>query len=105
MTNQYKKRQSSLTDEINSLRKELSDKDEEIEKLNLRIENMKRDHQQALDEKDLENKTLKKKIEEMSSEFSTMLKVLSYLNPRQLSIRCRLELTWHSGRLMMIRLS
>lgn len=76
MTHQYKQKQETLMSKITSLEAKLDEKDNNIESLNKRIEQMMETNRIDLAAKDNEIQELKKKINDMSTEFSNMLKVL-----------------------------
>lgn len=74
MTHQYKRRQQTLTAEINKLNQLIAEREDQIQVQDENYSKMVRESEKQLDAKVEENKILQKKIEEMSSQFAAMLK-------------------------------
>lgn len=96
MTHQYKQKQESLMSKITNLESNLNEKDNAIDGLNKRIEQMTENNRIDLAAKDNEIQELKKKINDMSTEFSNMLKV-NFCNSRKLWTRWSSVSIWLSG--------
>lgn len=82
MNRQYKQMQDELLKDINELKKTVVEKDEVISKSSNLISESKeqninelvRDYEQKLKKKDMDIADFKRKIEDMSNEFASMLK-------------------------------
>ena len=85
MTNQYKRMQEQLFNEINDLEKVVEEQKDTISKKEQSIEQQTREKDQAVLKKEEEATLLTRKIEEMSTEFSRMLKV-NYISSKFLMI-------------------
>lgn len=74
MTHQYKQKQETLMGKISELDRLVKDKQETINQKTADIERIEHQHKQILAAKEDEISSLKKKISDMTTEFSMMLK-------------------------------
>lgn len=74
MTEQYKKMELKLQNEIKKLDGDVKDQEEEIKKYNEEIEGLKAEKEKYVEEYDEQIRELERRINEMSSDFADMLK-------------------------------
>ena len=74
MTAQYKHKQDTLLENISRLDRQVKDLQDQINQKATEIEKIEHQHKQTLAAKEDEISNLKKKINDMSTEFSMMLK-------------------------------